>query len=283
MSLFDPRSAADLRRNPAAWTGAAIILLLVAAAALADLLTPYSPLQISPHTELTHPAPPSAKHWLGTDQLGRDMLTRVVHGGRYSLSIGLVSVAVALLIGVPTGAVAGYVGGWVDVVFMRLIDILMAIPSILLAIAIVGALGPSLRNVVISVGIVNIPLFARQIRAGVLSLRELEFVEASRALGAATPRIIWRDILPNSLGPIMVLSTLGIGSAILSIAGLTFLGLGGEPDIPEWGMMLNSARRFFLDKPWVIAPSGVAITLSVLAFNLLGDALRDAFDPRLKR
>jgi peptide/nickel transport system permease protein len=222
------------------------------------------------------------RFWLGTDDLGQDVLVRLAYGARKSLLIGLAAVALALLAGVPLGLACGYFGGWLDFLGMRLVDVMLAFPSILLAIAIMAALGgkPDERNVVIAVGLVNVPVFARQIRASVLSVRELDYVTASRALGAGHLRIMGLAILPNSLAPVIVLATLGLGTAILSAAGLSFLGLGVEPGTPEWGAMLTKARDFLRSAPWAVLAPGLAITFTVLGFNLLGDGLRDALDPK---
>ncbi|MFQ5412844.1 MAG: ABC transporter permease [Phycisphaerae bacterium] len=273
-----------LLRSPSAMVGAAFIAGLVLAAVFADAIAPYGPLAQARGADAGgHPRTPSADHWLGTDALGRDVLSRVLHGGRRSLPIGMISVGIGFLVGVPVGSLAGMRGGWVDASLMRVVDVTMAVPSILLAIAIVGALGPSLTHVMVAVGVVQAPIFARQIRASVLSIRSLDYVTASRALGASGARILLRDVWPNCVGPMLVLATLGMGGAILDVAGMSFLGLGGQPDEPEWGTMLNAAREFVHDRPWVIIAPGAAITLTVLGFNLLGDALRDVLDPKTVR
>ena len=222
------------------------------------------------------------RFWLGTDDLGQDVLVRLAYGARKSLLIGLLSVLLALFVGVPMGLLCGYFGGWSDFLGMRLVDIMLAFPSILLAIVVMTALGgkPDERNVVIAVGLVNVPVFARQVRASVLAVRELDYVIANRALGAGHLRLMFRTILPNTLAPIIVLATLGLGTAILSAAGLSFLGLGVEPGTPEWGAMLTKARDFMRRAPWAVLVPGLAITLTVLGFNLLGDGLRDALDPK---
>lgn len=248
-------------------------------AVFAGLIAPADPYkQVAEHQLST----PSWKHPCGTDELGRDILSRVIHGARISFKIGVISVAIALFIGVPFGMVCGYLGGWVDTLSMRAIDILLGFPSILLAILIVSAMGPDILHVMIAVGIVNVPPYARQVRASVLGLRELDFVTASRAAGAGHARILWKAIFPNILSPILVLVTLGTGTAVLEAAGLSFLGLGGEPDLPEWGNMLTTTRQYIRTCPWVSLAPGLAISLTVLGFNLLGDALRDALDPRLR-
>ncbi len=280
-------------------TGLAIAVLFVGMALAAPWLAPHDPRSIDPRApearpgtrlpaEIADPAAvlpprPAAFYLLGTDELGRDLLSRILYGARISLAIGLVSVGIALGVGVPLGLLSGTLGGWVDQVIMRLVDVLLAFPGILLAIAIMAILGPSLTNVMIAVGIVNVPTYARQVRASVLDLRGLDYVTASRALGGTTPHLMGRVILPNVLSPVIVLSTLGIGSAILEAAGLGFIGLGIEPGTPEWGMMLAESRKNFLHAPWTVLAPGLAITLVVLGFNLFGDGLRDALDPKRRR
>jgi len=269
-----------LVRSRTALAGAVVILLFLCCAAAADWVAPYSPTEQRASQQLKAP---SGDHVLGTDDLGRDVASRLLHGARRSLLIGILSVSIALMVGVPLGLVSGYLGGWVDMAVMRVVDVMLAFPSILLAIAIVAALGPSLENVMVAVGVVNIPVYARQTRASVLEMKSLDFVTASVALGAGKTRVMARTVLPNILGPILVLSTLGVGTAILDAAGLNFLGLGGQPDIPEWGGMLTDAREFLREAPWVAVVPGAAITLVVLGFNLFGDGLRDVFDPRVDR
>lgn len=225
---------------------------------------------------------PSGEHLLGTDQLGRDVLVRILMGARFTLSIGVLSVLVGLVIGVPLGAWSGWAKGRVDMIVQRIVDIVLAFPSFLLALALVGVLGPGLRNVIISVGIASFPRFVRVVRGSVLTVRERPYVEASRSLGVSPSVIVIRHVLPNSMAPIIVQSTLELGSAILTAAGLGFLGLGVQQPIPEWGSMLGSARDYIFSFPGLITFPGVAIFGVVLAFNLLGDALRDALDPRLR-
>lgn len=227
--------------------------------------------------------PPSSKYLLGTDHAGRDILSRIIYGGRVSLSVGLISVGVALAAGVPIGAVAGYVGGKVDLALMWLMDLLISFPSLLLAIAIASALGPSMRNAMIAIGIVNIPGFARLVRSQVLSVRALDFVEAAQAMGARKPRIIVRHVVPNAIPVVIVRATLGIGAAILTEAGLSFIGLGAQPPFPSWGGMLNDGRDFMRQAWFVTTIPGIFIMVTVLAFNIVGDALRDALDPRAIR
>ncbi len=243
--------------------------------------SPYDPVRI-PDGDLAalKLAPPSSSHWLGTDHAGRDLFTRVFFAARVSLFIGAACTAFSLVLGLPLGAAAGYFGGWADQGVSRALDVLLSFPSILLAIAIAASMGAGLGTVVLAVGIVGVPQFARQVRASVLTLREQDFVTASRALGAGHGRILFLDILPNALGPIIVLATLGVGTSILMAAGLSFIGLGVEAGTPEWGLMLREGYRDRTLSPWPALFSGLAISLSVLGFNLFGDGLRDALDPR---
>ncbi|MGO8958743.1 MAG: ABC transporter permease [Streptosporangiaceae bacterium] len=227
--------------------------------------------------------PMSAKHWLGTDQFGRDELVRIINGGRYTLFIGFSSVLVGLIVGVPLGALSGFFGGWVDTVLQRIIDIVLSFPGFLLALALVAALGSGLRNVVIAVAVTSFPRFARLLRASILTTRELQFVESARALGASQWRTLVRHALPNSLAPIVVQTPLELGSAILTAAGLGFLGLGVAQPTPEWGSMLGNARDLIFSNSTLITFPGLAIVGIILAFNLIGDALRDALDPRIGR
>lgn len=269
-----------LKRNRMAMVGLVIISIFVICAVLAPWITPHSPIAASlPHTLQG----PSLENPLGRDELGRDMLSRILHGARISLSIGLISVAIGALVGIPIGAISGYYGGKTDLIIQRLIDIMLAFPGILMAIVLVTILGVGLRNVMIAVGIVSIPIYARLVRASVIQVREQDYISSARALGSSDWRIIFRHILPNCLGPIIVQSSLQIATAILWAAGLGFLGLGAQAPIPEWGTKLSRGRVFIRVAPHVTIVPGLAILLSVMGFNLLGDGLRDALDPRLKR
>jgi peptide/nickel transport system permease protein len=257
--------------------GAVLVLFFILVALTADVVAPYDPLAQDLTRRLQ---PPSGEHWLGTDDFGRDVLSRVLHGSRVSLRLGIVAVLVALVVGGTIGLLAGYYGGAFDLFGMRVMDLMLAFPSILLSIVVVAILGPSLTNAMIAVGVMAVPQYARIVRGSVLSVRGLEYVQASRALGAADPRILARAILPNVTGPIIVTASLGLATAILDAAGLSFLGLGAQPPIPEWGSMLSQGRELVLVAPWVLTAPGVAVFLAVLGFNLVGDALRDLLDPR---
>lgn len=268
-----------LIRNKAAIAGMVVILILILTAIFADFIAPYH--YAEQNLENTRMAP-NSENWLGTDNFGRDIFSRVVYGSRISIQVGFIAVGVAMVLGGILGSISGYYGGRVDNVIMRLMDVLLAIPGILLAIAIAAALGPGLVNVMIAVGIASIPRYARIVRASVLSLRDQEFVEAARAVGANDFRIITKYILPNTLAPIIVQGTLGVAEAILSAAGLSFIGLGIQPPIPEWGAMLSTARIYVRDAWWMSIFPGLAIMFTIFGLNLLGDGLRDALDPRLK-
>ncbi|MEZ5065158.1 MAG: ABC transporter permease [bacterium] len=224
---------------------------------------------------------PSAAHWLGTDEFGRDVFARLLHGTRVSLAVGFVAVGIGVVFGGLVGLATGYFGGWVDGVGMRAMDILLAFPGVLLAVVVVAILGPSLSNAMIAVGVVGVPHYARIVRASVLTVRALPFVETERALGSPEGRILFRTILPHCLPPLLVQSSLGLATAILDAAGLSFLGLGAQPPTPEWGAMLGHGREYVIHAPWILIAPGAAILLTVLGFNLVGDALRDALDPRL--
>lgn len=225
---------------------------------------------------------PSADHWFGTDDLGRDMFTRILYGARISLWVGFFSVIGSIVVGTFLGILAGFYGKWIDMLISRMFDILLAFPSILLAIAIVAILGPSLQNALYAIAIVNIPTYGRLVRAKVLSLKSEEYITAARAIGMTNNRILLTHILPNSLTPIIVQGTLGIATAIIEAAALGFLGLGAQPPDPEWGKMLSDSRQFIQKAPWTVIFPGLSIMLTVLGFNLVGDGLRDVLDPRMK-
>ncbi len=271
------RGLQQLWRHRSGRIGLTLSVSLVLAALLGPWLVPYSP---TSRDYLALLQPPSWAHPLGTDYLGRDVLARILYGARISLVVGLVSVGLAVAAGVVIGMVAGYWGGIVDAVAMRAMDVLLAFPGILLAIGIMAALGPSLTNAMIAVGIVSIPVYARLVRGSVLAVRETEYVLAARAVGLSPWRILIRHVLPNALVPLFVQATLGIGTAVLDTAGLGFLGLGAQPPTPEWGTMLADARPYMRTAPWILWAPGVAIAWMVLGFNLLGDGLRDVLDPR---
>ncbi|SES96109.1 peptide/nickel transport system permease protein [Natronincola peptidivorans] len=268
-----------LKQNKAAMIGLFIIGVLVFTAIFADFIAPEG---YDDQDLYRRFIPPGSKHILGTDHLGRDILSRIIYGSRISLQVGFIAVGIAAVIGGTLGAVAGYYGKRLDNMIMRLMDILLAIPSILLAISIVAALGANLVNVMIAVGIASIPSYARIVRASVLTIKDQEFIEAARAIGADDFRIIIKHIIPNAMAPIIVQATLGVASAILSAAGLSFIGLGIQPPNPEWGAML-SAGRYYIRDHWHIATfPGLAIMITIFGLNLFGDGLRDALDPRLK-
>jgi peptide/nickel transport system permease protein len=270
-----------LQRDHAAVVGAVFLLLVAAVSLLAPVIAPQDPIKITLSQRL---APPGAPGYpLGADELGRDILSRLIWGGRVSLLVGFSAVMVAMVSGVVVGLVAGYSGGRLDAVFMRFIDILMAFPAFLLAITIVASLGPGLFNAMLAVSIVGIPYYARIIRGSVLSLREQEFVQAARIIGASDVRIVTLHILPNTLAPLIVAATLDVGWMIITAAGLSFLGLGAQPPTAEWGVMLSGGRQFLRNAPHVSILPGLAIFLVVLALNFLGDGLRDALDPRLRQ
>jgi len=266
-------------KSRAAISGGLVVVLFFALAAFAPALAPHEPLRGQLGERLL---PPGPGHWLGTDELGRDVLSRVIYGARISLQIQVAAVGLALLVGTALGVIAGYVGGWPDLLIMRVIDIMMAFPGIFLALAIIAALGTGLGNVIVASAIFLVPQFARVIRGSVLTLKEKEFIEAARALGEGDLPIIVRYLLPNSLAPIIVQTSLRMATVLLTASGLSFLGLGVQPPSPEWGAMLSNARAYMITAPHVATVPGLAIVLVVLGFNLLGDGLRDALDPRLR-
>jgi len=274
-----------LFKNRTAVVGLIIISIFGLAALLAPVISPYDPNENALYDQLKQPAwhsEGSTKNLLGTDDLGRDMLSRLIYGARVSLTLGIVSVGIAFLCGSILGAISGYYKGWPDNLIMRFMDIILAFPHILLAIVIVAYLGPGLRNAMMAIGIINVPRFARIIRASVMEEYGKDYVTAARAVGASNRRIIFNAIFPNCLAPIIVQASLGFGAAILDAAGLSFLGLGAQPPLSEWGAMIAQGRSMILRAWWVMTFPGIAILFAVLGFNLLGDGLRDALDPRLR-
>ena len=274
------------RQNRGAVIGLAAVVVIALLALCANLIAPHSPIAQFRDATLLPPAwqaGGSARFILGTDPVGRDVLSRVIHGTRLSLLIGLVSVSLSLLLGVTLGLIAGYFRGVTEIAIMRLMDVMLALPSLLLAVAIVAVLGPGLVNAMYAIAVVMLPHYARQTRAAVIAEMAKDYVNASRIAGAGTLRIMFDCVLPNCLAPLIVQATLGFSSAILDAAALGFLGLGAQPPTPEWGSMLASALEFIQSAWWVVTFPGLAILLSVLAFNLTGDGLRDALDPKLKR
>lgn len=268
-----------LKRNRMAMVGLFIILVMVALSLLAPYISPY-PYEAADFKHRFDA--PSAQHWFGTDELGRDIFSRLLYGGRYSLRIGLISVAISAIGGIFFGAIAGYYGGAVDNLIMRFLDVLQAMPGIVLAIAISAALGPGLTNSVIALSISSIPNYARMTRASILNVRKMEYLEAATSINCPSSRIIWKHVLPNALSPLIVQATMGIAGAIMGAAMLSFIGLGVQPPMPEWGAMLSAGRNYLRDYPHLCIFPGIMIMLAVLSLNMLGDGLRDALDPKLK-
>ncbi|APT46512.1 ABC transporter permease [Bacillus safensis] len=260
--------------------GSVIVFLFLILAIFAPLIAPYG---INEQSLGERFSAPSAAHWFGTDDFGRDIFSRVVHGARISLWVGFFSVLGSVILGTLLGLIAGYGGRVLDAVISRLFDILLAFPSILLAIAIVSILGPSLQNALIAIAIINVPTFGRLVRSKVLSIKQEEYVLAAKAVGMSRRRIVLRHILPNSMVPVIVQATLAIGTAIIEVAALGFLGLGAQAPSPEWGKMLADARPYLVQAPWTLFFPGIAIMLTVLGFNLMGDGLRDTLDPKMKK
>ena len=267
-------------RNRGAVTGLVILAAFLAVALFAPMATKYAPEENHLDQKLLEP---TLAHLLGTDHLGRDILARLAFGARFSLLIGFAAVGVGLIIGVPLGAVSGFYGGWLDLVIQRVVDVLLSFPGFLLALSLVAVLGVGIENVMIAVGLGVVPAFVRLVRASTLSIRSRDYVEAARAAGARDPSIIWRHVLPNALPPVVVQATLGLGSTLLTAAGLGFLGLGVQQPTPEWGSMLGEGRSYIFSNPNLATFPGIAIFLTVLGFNLAGDGLRDALDPALDR
>jgi peptide/nickel transport system permease protein len=269
-----------LTRDWAAMAGLLLILLMAFLAAAAPIIARYDPVEQQLVQRLK---PPTSAHYFGTDNLGRDVFARVLHGGRISLRVGFVSVTLGVVLGSLLGLIAGYGGRLADSAISRSMEVLLAFPSTLLAIAIVAARGPGIENTMMAIGVVSVPVYARLMRSSVLAIKEREFVTAARCTGASGTRILFGHILPNSLSPLIVQATLGFATAIIEAAALGFLGLGAQPPTPEWGLMLTDARNFLLNAPWAMIFPGAAIMVTVLGFNLFGDGLRDALDPQLKQ
>ena len=269
-----------LRRNPGSMIGLTLLALIVVAALLAPLITRYDPVEIVPAERLQAPG---LKYWFGTDSFGRDVYTRIVYGGRISLRVGIISVGIASLLGVTGGMVAGYFGGMVDTIIMRIADITLAFPGILLALVVIAILGPSLFNAMVAVGLSAAPTYARVARGMVLKTKADVFVEAAISTGSPAGRVLIRHILPNILGSLVVVATLGVAGAIIAGAALSFLGLGAKPPTPEWGLILSEGRGYLRHAWWIATFPGLAIMLTVLSINLFGDGLRDALEPRMTK
>ncbi len=267
------------KRKKGAVIGLVVLILLILSALFSDILTPYEFDKINPINALR---PPSLEHPMGTDAFGRDQLTRIMHGGKVSLQVGMISVLIGGTFGILMGAIAGFFGGWIDEIVSRFIDIMLAFPSILLALAVVSVLGPDLYNLMIAVGISSIPAFARLVRSAVLSIKENDYIVAARSLGLTRARIVIVHIIPNIFASILVFATLEVATAILAGASLNFLGMGAKPPTPEWGLLLAESRDFFRRAWWLATFPGIAIMVTVISINLLGDGLRDTFDPWLK-
>ncbi len=269
-------AVAELRGNPSAAIGATIVTVLAAVAIVGPELVPYDPAAQYPSNRLRSP---SLAHPMGTDQFGRDVFSRVVHGTRVSMGIAVLVVTIRVVIGTTVGVVAGYSGGWVDEALMRLVDIQLAFPGLILALVVAGVLGPNLRNLMIALAVVGWATYARVVRGSVLELNERPFVTAARLAGTPRRRLFRRHYLPNVATPVLVIATLNLGTVVLATAGLSFIGLGAQPPTPEWGTMLNNGRTYLRQASWLVNAPGLAIMLTVLGFNLLGDGLRDALDP----
>ncbi|KOO47933.1 ABC transporter permease [Viridibacillus arvi] len=269
----------SFKKSKAALVGAVIVAFFILLAIVGPFFVPEG---INDQVLKNRLQPPSAEHWFGTDDFGRDIFSRVVHGARISLWVGFSSVIGSVVVGSMLGIIAGYYGRWIDTIISRIFDIMLAFPSILLAIAVVSILGPSLQNALIAIAIINVPNFGRLIRSKVLSIKQEEYITSAKAIGMKDARILFSHILPNSMTPVIVQGTLAVASAIIEAAALGFLGLGAEAPTPEWGKMLADARIYLINAPWTMIFPGLAIMLTVLGFNLMGDGLRDALDPKMK-
>ncbi|HID15789.1 MAG TPA: ABC transporter permease [Candidatus Atribacteria bacterium] len=269
-----------LKKSPLAMVGTVLVIIFLFIALFAPFLTPYDPIKQDLNNILQ---PPSWAHPFGTDTLGRDILSRIIYGARISLVIGVLVVAISSLIGMALGLISGFFGGYMDLIIMRITDLFLSFPALILAMAIAGALGPSLTNTMIAISLVWWPPYARLIRGQVLTLRDKEFVEAATALGASNVKIMFMHILPNSITPAIIQATMDLGSVILTAAGLSFIGFGAQPPTPEWGSMISLGRNYFLKQWWLATFPGLAILFTVVGFNLLGDGIRDLLDPRIRR
>lgn len=269
-----------LRRNPIAVAGGIILIVMTIMAIFANVMAPFDPIQINLGARLQ---PPSTTHFFGTDEVGRDIFSRILFGARISLRIGFLVILISGGIGSILGAVAGYYGGQVDNIIMRLMDVILSFPSLVLAMALAAAMGPSLNNAILAVAFVIIPKFARLVRGDALTVKEMQYVAASKVSGAKNGWIIFNHILPNCLNSVIVLATLTVGDTILIAASLSFIGLGAQPPIPEWGAMISVGRKFLMDQWWYATFPGLFILVTVIGFNILGDALRDVMDPRIRR
>jgi peptide/nickel transport system permease protein len=267
-------------KNRIALVGLGIVIFFIMIAILAPVIAPYS---FKDQNLVERFQAPSSEHWFGTDDFGRDIFSRIVYGARISLWVGFFSVLGSVVFGTLLGIVAGYYGRWVDAIISRIFDIMLAFPSILLAIAVVAILGPSLQNALIAIAVINIPNFGRLVRSRVLSVKQEEYIMAARAVGMKDTRILFRHILPNSISPVIVQATLAIATAIIEAAALGFLGMGAQAPTPEWGKMLADSKNYIMQAPWTLFFPGMAIMLTVLGFNLMGDGLRDALDPKMKQ
>ncbi|NHM33324.1 nickel transporter permease [Neobacillus terrae] len=268
------------RKNRLALVGLGIVIFFIIIAIIAPIIAPYGFKEQQLTERLTAP---SGKHWFGTDDFGRDIFSRIVYGARISLWVGLFSVLASAVAGTLLGIVAGYYGKWADSIISRLFDIMLAFPSILLAIAVVAILGPSLQNALVAIAVINIPNFGRLVRSKVLSVKQEEYIMSARAVGMKDTRILLHHILPNSVTPVIVQATLAIATAIIEAAALGFLGLGAQAPTPEWGKMLSDSKQYLVQAPWTLFFPGIAIMLTVLGFNLMGDGLRDVLDPKMKQ
>jgi len=269
----------SFKKSKVSLVGAGIVIFFIILAVIGPFIAPQG---INEQDLTKRLLAPSADHWFGTDDFGRDIFSRIIHGARISLWVGFFSVILSVIVGSLLGIIAGYYGKWIDTIISRIFDIMLAFPSMLLAIAVVSVLGPSLQNALIAIAIINVPNFGRLIRSKVLSVKEEEYIVAAKAIGMRDARILFSHILPNSITPIIVQGTLAIATAIIEAAALGFLGLGAQAPAPEWGKMLADARKFLLNAPWTMIFPGLAIMLTVLGFNLMGDGLRDALDPKMK-